>query len=641
LVLGESVERELVTGDRHAYPLRLEAGQFLLATVEQRGIDAYVTILDTLGKVLASGEGQGGMNGVDFVSFFPETTGWYWIAVLPPSAGTVYGSYTVTIERLEPAATSPTGRVDQLFAAWDRRGSPGAAVAVVRDGELSHSNGYGLAQLEYDIPIEPTTVFHVASVSKQFTAFAVLMLAADGRLSLDDDVRTYLPELHDFGHTITIRHLLHHTSGLRDQWSLLTMAGWRMDDVITHDQILRLLERQRELNFEPGAEYLYTNTGFTLLAEIVERVTGQPFREWTEEHIFEPLAMENTHFHDDHQIVVPNRAYSYQHASEGGFKKAVLSYANVGATSLFTTLEDLARWTLNFETGEVGGPHLIRLMRSRGVLNTGDSLDYAMGQAIGSYRGLLALYHAGADAGYRSYLLRFPHHRVSVVVLANLTSVDAGRLARQVAELYLVDEFGVAVANTSQFGENIGSAFTTDASTIADYLGEYSLGSGVVMAISHEGDRLRASTTGQGEVTLVPVDADRYLVEGSRQYVRFARDTDGTVTELTLEEPGSTRTAPRIEPFDGESIPFPEYVGTFYAEELDATYTLEIVEGALTSTHLRLGSFTLFPRSPDTFLTNQWFMRELKFERNDGGEITGFRASNWRLRNLLFEKRRQ
>ncbi len=344
-------------------------------------------------------------------------------------------------------------------------------MAVVQNGEVVQSRGYGLAQMEYEIPIEPSSVFHVASVSKQFTAFAVLMLAAEGRLSLDENIRVYLPELPDYGHTITIRHLLHHTSGLRDQWSLLAMAGWRMDDVITRDQILRLVVRQRELNFEPGTEYLYSNTGFTLLAEIVERVTGQLFRAWTEQHIFAPLGMESTHFHDDHRTIVPNRAYSYQSDPAGGFKKAVLSYANVGATSLFTTLDDLTKWAANFETGDIGGPDIVRRMRSRGVLNNGDTLDYAMGQAIGSYRGLLALYHAGADAGYRAYLLRFPLHRLSVVVMANLASIDAGRLARQVAELYLDNQIVAAIPSIDGAVTGIGATGVGDPTPINDYVG--------------------------------------------------------------------------------------------------------------------------------------------------------------------------
>jgi CubicO group peptidase (beta-lactamase class C family) len=555
------------------------------------------------------------------------------------SGGRKSGVYTITLERLEFTETDFEQRIDQIFAAWDRPGSPGAAVAVVQNGEVVQSRGYGLAQMEYEIPIEPSSVFHVASVSKQFTAFAVLMLAAEGRLSLDENIRVYLPELPDYGHTITIRHLLHHTSGLRDQWSLLAMAGWRMDDVITRDQILRLVVRQRELNFEPGTEYLYSNTGFTLLAEIVERVTGQLFRAWTEQHIFAPLGMESTHFHDDHRTIVPNRAYSYQSDPAGGFKKAVLSYANVGATSLFTTLDDLTKWAANFETGDIGGPDIVRRMRSRGVLNNGDTLDYAMGQAIGSYRGLLALYHAGADAGYRAYLLRFPLHRLSVVVMANLASIDAGRLARQVAELYLDNQIVAAIPSIDGAVTGIGATGVGDPTPINDYLGDYDIGGGVLMAISYEGDRLTATTAGRQRATLVPISSDRYLVDGTQQYIQFSRDVSGTVFELRVEEPGSLLTARRVEPFDATAVRLEEYEGTFYAEELDATYRLEVERDTLFASHLRLGSMTLVPLRRDYFVTNQWFIRGIRFDRDNSGQVTGFVASNARVRGLRFVRR--
>jgi CubicO group peptidase (beta-lactamase class C family) len=618
LVLNEPVRRQLVTGDRHAYSIRLDAGQFLFATVDHRGIDVYVSILDSSGEVVTTGEGPTGANGLEYVSFVPETSGWYWIALLPRVRGPEAGVYTITLERLEFTETDFEQRIDQIFAAWDRPGSPGAAVAVVQNGEVVQSRGYGLAQMEYEIPIEPSSVFHVASVSKQFTAFAVLMLAAEGRLSLDENIRVYLPELPDYGHTITIRHLLHHTSGLRDQWSLLAMAGWRMDDVITRDQILRLVVRQRELNFEPGTEYLYSNTGFTLLAEIVERVTGQLFRAWTEQHIFAPLGMENTHFHDDHRTIVPNRAYSYQSDPAGGFKKAVLSYANVGATSLFTTLDDLTKWAANFETGDIGGPDIVRRMRSRGVLNNGDTLDYAMGQAIGSYRGLLALYHAGADAGYRAYLLRFPLHRLSVVVMANLASIDAGRLARQVAELYLDNQIVAAIPSIDGAVTGIGATGVGDPTPINDYLGDYDIGGGA---------------------TLVPISSDRYLVDGTQQYIQFSRDVSGTVFELRVEEPGSLLTARRVEAFDATAVRLEEYEGTFYAEELDATYRLEVKRDTLLASHLRLGSMTLVPLRRDYFVTNQWFIRGIRFDRDNSGQVTGFVASNARVRGLRFVRR--
>ncbi|MCW4036925.1 MAG: beta-lactamase family protein, partial [Candidatus Bathyarchaeota archaeon] len=201
-------------------------------------------------------------------------------------------------------------KIDEIFSEWDRTDSPGSALAVLKDGEIVYKRGYGMANLEYGIPITPTTIFHVASVSKQFTAFAVALLAQEGKLSLDDDVRRYVPDLPDFGETITIRHLIHHISGLRDQWELLIAAGWRMEDVIKTEDVLELVREQKELNFKPGSEYLYCNTGYTLMALIVERVSGKPFRDFCAERIFQPLAMENTHFHDDHKMIVENRAYS-------------------------------------------------------------------------------------------------------------------------------------------------------------------------------------------------------------------------------------------------------------------------------------------------------------------------------------------
>jgi CubicO group peptidase (beta-lactamase class C family) len=220
-------------------------------------------------------------------------------------------------------------KIHALFAEVDTPGSAGASLAVAKGGRIIYANGYGYANLEYDVPIIPSTVFHVASVSKQFTAFAVALLADRGELSLDDDIRKHLPELPDFGHKITLKHLIFHTSGIRDQWSLLQIAGWRMDDVITTEQIMTMLGNQRELNFDPGAEHTYSNSGYTLLAQVVERVTGESFSEWTRKNIFEPLEMTGTHFHDDHQMIVKNRAYSYA-KTEDGFKNIVLSYATVG-----------------------------------------------------------------------------------------------------------------------------------------------------------------------------------------------------------------------------------------------------------------------------------------------------------------------
>src|SRR5450759_379824 len=297
--------------------------------------------------------------------------------------------------------TTTNTRVDRLFAQWDKPYSPGCALAVMRDGQVIYQRGYGQATLEYDAPITPTTIFHVASVSKQFTAFAIALLAQEQKLALDEDARKFVPELPQFEQPITLRHLIHHTSGLRDQWSLVIAAGWRMSDVITTSDIMELVQHQQDLNFAPGTEYSYCNTGYTLLARTVERVSGMPFRDFCAQRIFQPLGMRNTHFQDDCEMVVRNRAYSYTSSAGGQFRNAVLSYSNAGGTSLFTTVEDLACWDQNFYDAKVGGWAVIDLLHTRGKLNDGTVLPYAFGLIIGSYRGLRSVEHAGGDAGFR------------------------------------------------------------------------------------------------------------------------------------------------------------------------------------------------------------------------------------------------
>src|SRR5688572_16119862 len=269
-------------------------------------------------------------------------------------------------------APSMATRIDSVFALYNSGTSPGCATSVVRDGQPVFEKGYGMSDFQHGVPITPGSIFHVASISKQFAAMSMVLLARDGKLSLDDDVRKHIPEVPDFGRRITIRHLIHHTSGLRDQWSLLSMSGWRADDPKSEADILWLVSRQRALNFDPGAEHLYSNTGFTLLGTIVKRVTGKSLREFTTERIFAPLGMTSTHFHDDHTMIVPGRTSAYnprQGAGRGGASIGVDNYAisipvfdNAGATSLFTTVQDMAKWERNFLSPTVGDSQTIAQM---------------------------------------------------------------------------------------------------------------------------------------------------------------------------------------------------------------------------------------------------------------------------------------
>jgi CubicO group peptidase (beta-lactamase class C family) len=348
------------------------------------------------------------------------------------------GEYVLQLKKAEVLAHEPDKRIEQLMSVIISGDGPGASVAVSRDGKIIYSKGFGHADLEHDAHNAPNTVFHIASVSKQFTAFAIAMLVDQGKISLDDDIRKYLPEMHDFGTPITIRHLVHHTSGLRDQWNLLAMAGWRLDDVITRQQILRLISRQRELNFKPGDQHNYCNTGYTLMAEIVSRVTRKSFPQWTKENIFDPLKMDATLFYDDHQKIVPNRAYSY-YLADTIYKKSVLNYANVGATSLFTTVEDISKWGDNFYTKTVGNDNVMKMMEQPFILNNGDTIDYAFGQVPGEYKGQKTWSHNGADAGYRSQLLRFPDQGVSISVFSNLAGFNPGMVGYKLADEFLKD----------------------------------------------------------------------------------------------------------------------------------------------------------------------------------------------------------
>src|SRR5882672_8099607 len=270
-------------------------------------------------------------------------------------------------------------KINNLFTQQVQANGPGCSAGIVRNDSLIFSNGYGLSNLEYTIPITPKTIFHMASVSKQFTAFAIVLLARQGKLKLDDDIHKYLSWFPDLKEKITIRNLLNHTSGIRDQWQLLATSGTRLDDVITQEHIIKILSKQKELNFKPGDEYSYCNSNFTLLAEIVKSISGQSLRKFTDSAIFKPLGMDNTHFHDDYTEIVKNRAYSYSKKDSAHFENDVLSYSNVGATSLFTNVNDMSKWIINFYDHKVGDQKDIDLLTEKGKLNNGKEINYALG----------------------------------------------------------------------------------------------------------------------------------------------------------------------------------------------------------------------------------------------------------------------
>ena len=531
-------------------------------------------------------------------------------------------------------------RIDALFQEWDKPDSPGAAVAVLRGGEVVFRKGYGIAQLEYGIPITPDTVFHVASVSKQFTAFAVTLLAQQGRLALDDDIRVHLPEVPDFGRIITIRHLIHHISGLRDQWEALAMAGWRLDDVITREHILGMVRNQKELNFDPGERYLYCNTGYTLLGEIVARVTGQALSAWAAENIFVPLGMSRTHFHDSHELIVPGRAYSYGPTENGGFRKSVLSYANVGATSLFTTAEDLLRWARNFMDPKVGGPEVIEQMQEPGVLSSGRKIPYAFGLGVRNHRGVRMISHGGSDAGFRTWLGIFPDQDLAVTVLSNLGSVSPNRLGILIAEVYLEPDMRPAPQKkTPAAPARKREVAEVDPMVYEVYAGRYILDDGTVLEIVKEGDRLFAVHSAQGRSELFPETIARYFLKDADVVMTFHPDKDNYVEGLTVVSGGRPMQGKRSQPTPLTEARMKALTGNYFSGELETVYTIEIRDGKLAARHFRHGEIPLIWTEGDTFTGRRWFFRKLEFQRDRSGRINGFLLTGGRVWNLRFDKR--
>lgn len=525
-------------------------------------------------------------------------------------------------------------QLDAVFNNFDDADKPGAAVAILQGGRIVFKKGYGSANLEYNFPVRTTTPFHVASVAKQFTAFSILLLEAEGRLNLQDDIRKYIPELPDFGHKISLYHLLTHTSGLRDQWNLFLLKGVRPDDVITTEQVLTMMSQQHELNFEPGAEYLYCNTGYTLLAETVSRISGISFPAFTKQHIFKPLGMKNSVFVDDHELIIPARAQSYYSPDGQAFKKRVLNYANPGPTNLVTTVEDLSLWVLNFKHRKVGDEALFEKLQTTARLNDGTTLDAALGLFRSNYHGYSEIGHGGADAGFRAQISMFPEEDFSVIVLANSADFDAAGIAHSLTDLYLKPR----VTDNDNRPEQEFIPLSKEQLRI--YEGNYvNRDRGFTRHIYLLGDSLMHFRTENNESALAPLSANTFKVMNVPPDVVMAFEMkDGVMTATETVNGGTPRSMEKFDPKPYTEMDWKDLEGTFDSPELNTRYTLTYQSGKLTATHERMGIIKLEKVKRDFFLGDRGFFRQVDFVRDEQDKIIGLKVSNGRVRNLWFKK---
>ncbi len=549
-----------------------------------------------------------------------------WTLILPLAAGLACANAD---SGDSPGGTVELAALDAVFADHGAPDGPGCAFAVSRDGQQVMTRAYGMANLEWDIPNTPETVFEPGSVSKQFTAAATILLHVDGRIDLDDDIREYFPEMPDYGEPITVRMLIHHTSGLRDWGSVAGIEGWaRTTRIHTHKHALDIASRQRALNYEPGQYYSYTNTGYNLQAMLVERVTGQTFDEFSQERIFQPLGMTKTQWRDDFTEIVEERSIGYRRGDDGEWHM-LMPFENVhGNGGLLTTVADLLKFTHNLDTGEVGGPEFIRLMHEQGMLDSGRQISYAGGLFVGEYKGVREVQHSGGTAAYRGFLTRFPDHGLAVSVMCNVGEANPGGLARAVAELYLGD----AIADEAS--ENPAGA-DVDPARVAAFAGGFrDTRTGQFMELTADGASLRLG--GPGGMSLAAMSETEFASPAGVSIVFDGPAGSGARPGATMDTPVADDV--RIEPVDGfepTAADLAAYAGAYHSDEAEVTYWVEVEDGGLVLKDRYGDGQSLAPVYRDAFRRGG---STFIFRRDDTGRITEASLSQGRVWDLRFER---
>lgn len=520
-------------------------------------------------------------------------------------------------------------KVDALFAAFDKTSSPGCSLAVIQDSELIYTRGYGMANLEHSIPNQPWTRFYLASMSKQFTAFCIALLEEEGKLNLEEDIRTWLPEIPQYQMPITIQHLVHHTSGLRDYLGLGYLAGHPQDDLITEAEALELLSRQKELNFTPGDEYLYSNSGYILLSMIVARASGKSFRRYADEMIFQPLGMKHTHVHDNHLEMVPQRATGYAPTAQG-YQISVPNFDMVGDGGIYSCVLDLYKWDQNFYHNRLGKgrSELIERVLNTRKLNDGAENEYAFGLMMEKYQGLTEVNHGGAYGGYRTEMIRFPEQHFSVIVLGNHASFRESDLAHQVADIFLTDYF----VKSSSPAETTAAA-TQPEPDLQAYTGlYYGDKTGISLEITVEEGRLAAHVADEFTAPLKPAGPYTYEADGGPLPMRLTFQNDDLELAFGLGKPMSLKRL-AVQPLTGAMME--QLCGVFASEELDARCRIELKDGMLV---YKIGSQTetLKPVNEGMFLLSSG---ALFTNRTASDPVSGFTLQAGRVRNIHFSRR--
>ncbi|HBE41517.1 MAG TPA: hypothetical protein DDW27_09990 [Bacteroidales bacterium] len=531
-------------------------------------------------------------------------------------------------------------QIKTLYDNCDKKETPGGfAAAVIKDGKVIFKKAYGFSNQENNIAFTTATVADYASVSKQFTGFAIAKLITEGKLQLDDDIRSYIPEMPDFGETITIKHLLYHTSGIRDWVGLVKISGRYLEDVITDDFIMKLFLNQKELNFKPGERFQYSNTGYFLLANIISRITGQSFREWTNENIFKPLQMNSTHFSDDYSEIIFNRAVSYKKDINGNFINTPGNLEGYGSSSLFSTLDDMIKWVLNFGSKEIADTVVWNMMLKPCILNNGQKVDYGFGLDLGERFGLKSFGHGGSWSGYLSQVTFYPEIKLASVLIAN----------RNPSGVYVDEKMVKLIMNNKEIQKKSDAKVevsdpqevVVDQSLLQLYEGVYKFKDFIFIAEKVDDHLVMHLPWGEECYKVYPESNERFFIKGADLGFSFLRDSNEKVNHMIYHWKGSDW--PPALKMDSDLSGFrdiQDLCGIYTSHELKTSYTLKIQNNHLIATHMQNESVWLIRIDKDHYTGTKWWFKDLIVIRDENERITGFRvyADSENIQNLKFEK---
>ena len=636
---GRTLPGSLTAGDTARYTIQADADKFVLGEVNQISIDVTIRVLDPDGTQIARFGGLG--RGHERFGGRTATAGTYTAELFYLGDDEdAAGDYQITLLRHEDIATDPKKLADQMMARFDGEHSPGAAVRVWRNGKTLYSKTYGMANLAYGIPFEPETRTNIGSTSKQFTAFAIMLQAERGLLSLDDDIRTHIPELPEFDETIQVRHLITHTSGLREFLNLLSMTGRRLDrgDWIDRSEIIEIVQRQPALQNVPGAEWNYNNTAYGLAAVIVERTSGQDYHVFIQENVFGPLGMTGTMVRPSIRHIVPNLSEGYTPGPDGYRQIGDLGGA-VGAGGMYSTIGDLQTWVENYANPRIGTRESIDEMMTSFVLNDGVETGYGYGLFMDEQGGLKRVQHGGADVAHRSMLAYYPEINAGITTQSNHAQFNSN-VAFELAEAFFKDAMELDEEGEGAVAEAEFDAENYDPEAFDELVGRYALDASpdFVLTFTREGDTLYVQATGQQRLEIVPTSDSTFRLLAVEASVSFVRGEDGAVEGAIMHQNGANQPATRLEGEAPEEwAPTEEdlaaFAGRFYSEELETFYTLSVEDGELVMHQRRLGEVVLDPGEEENFTGGNL---TFAFERDRNGEVIGFYLSNVRTRDVRF-----